>query len=175
MSVEEEDEQKEEGETAEDDYRDITCLNHHNSTLTTRFSTTNPIFICVISYTETSEIPGITIAGANPNLVKYTSAADSEFLYYGYCKCINRVPATPDGKPTPAIVTRSALLLTGIPFLIVDAGSKIKPYIPYISFNVGSGNNIKSHDAIDIWDVKKAFDYGIVLGKQLSKSNDLVV
>jgi uncharacterized protein (TIGR00303 family) len=156
------------------EYCDIASLNQSYSTLN-EFSTSSPIFICVISYTGTSEIPGITMAGANVDLLKFTSAADSEFLYYGYCKCINRVPVTPDGKPTPAIVTRSALLLTGIPFLIVDAGSKIKPYIPYISFNVGSGNNIKSHDAIDIGDVKKAFDYGIVLGKQLSKSNDLVV
>ena len=171
----EEEEQKEEEETAEDDYRDITCLNHHNSTLTTRFSTTNPIFICVISYTETSEIPGITIAGANPNLVKYTSTADSEFLYYGHCKCINGVPATPDGKPTPAIITRSALRLTDIPFLIVDAGSKVKPLIPYISFNIKSGKNIKYANAVEMADVKKAFDYGILLGKQLTKNNDLIV
>lgn len=156
------------------EYCDIASLNQSCSRLN-EFSTSNPIFICVISYTATSEIPGITMAGANGDLLKFTSAADSEFLYYGYCKCINGVPATPDGKPTPAIITRSALLLTGIPFLIVDAGSKIKPYIPYISFNVRSGNNIKSHDAIDIGDVKKAYDYGIVLGKQLSKSNDLVV
>jgi uncharacterized protein (TIGR00303 family) len=156
------------------EYCDIASLNQSCSRLN-ELSTSNPIFICVISYTATSEIPGITMAGANGDLLKFTSAADSEFLYYGYCKCINGVPVTPDGKPTPAIVTRSALLLTGIPFLIVDAGSKIKPYIPYISFNVGSGNNIKIHDAIDIGDVKKAYDYGIVLGKQLSKSNDLVV
>jgi uncharacterized protein (TIGR00303 family) len=140
-----------------------------------KFSTANPIFICVTSHTGTSEIPGITIAGANADLLKFTSAADSEFLYYGHCKCINEVPVTPDGKPTPAIVTRSALQLTGIPFLIVDAGTTVKPHIPYISFNVAPGNNIKDAQGVDIKDVKKAFDYGTVLGKQLSKNNDLVV
>jgi uncharacterized protein (TIGR00303 family) len=137
--------------------------------------TTNPVFLCVISYTGTSEIPGITVAGANPDLVKYTSAADSEFLYYGRCKCISEVPATPDGKPTPAIITRTALRLTNIPFLVVDAGAMIKPSIPYFSFNIGSGNNIKSLPAVSREDVKRAFDYGMVLGDQISKNSDLIV
>jgi len=137
--------------------------------------TTNPVFLCVISYTGTSEIPGITVAGANPDLVKYTSAADSEFLYYGRCKCISEVPATPDGKPTPAIITRTALRLTNIPFLVVDAGAMIKPSIPYFSFNIGSGNNIKSLPAMSREDAKRAFDYGMVLGDQISKNSDLIV
>ena len=82
----------------------------------------NPIFICVISHTETSKIPGLTIAGANSDLIQQTPSADAEFLYYGKCICIKGVPATPDGKPTPAIITRTALNIAGIPFLVVDAG-----------------------------------------------------
>jgi uncharacterized protein (TIGR00303 family) len=155
-------------------YCDIQSLNDPHSTLE-KFSTVNPIFICVISYTETSQIPGITMAGANSELVKYTSAADSEFLYYGRCKCINNVPATPDGKPTPGIITRSALQLADIPFLIVDAGSKIKPSIPYISFSVKPGENIRNGNAVRFNDVKKLYDYGFTLGLQLAKTNDLVV
>jgi uncharacterized protein (TIGR00303 family) len=155
-------------------YPDIQCLNESKSTLG-RFSTLNPIFICVISYTETSQIPGITMAGANSELVKYTSTADSEFLYYGHCKCINSVPATPDGKPTPGIITRTALQLADIPFLIVDAGSKIKPSIPYISFNVEPGGNIRTGAAVHINDVKRLYDYGFMLGVQFAKTNDLIV
>ena len=155
-------------------YPDIKCLNESKSTLA-RFSTLNPIFICVISYTETSQIPGITMAGANSELVKYTSTADSEFLYYGHCKCINSVPATPDGKPTPGIITRTALQLADIPFLIVDAGSKIKPSIPYISFSVEPGGNITTGAAVHFNDVKRLYDYGFMLGVQFAKTNDLIV
>jgi uncharacterized protein (TIGR00303 family) len=155
-------------------YCDIQCLNDTPSTLK-KISTVNPIFICVISYTETSQIPGITMAGANSELIKYTSAADSEFLYYGRCKCINKVPATPDGKPTPGIITRSALQLGGIPFLIVDAGSKIKPSIPYFTFSAKPGNNIRNGNAVRFKDVKKLYDYGFTLGVQLAKTNDLVI
>jgi uncharacterized protein (TIGR00303 family) len=135
----------------------------------------NPVFVCVVSYTATCEIPGITVAGANPELLKYTSPADAEFLYYGHCKCIDKVPITPDGKPTPAIITRAALKLSNIPFFVIDAGSKIKPSIPYISFNIQSGKNIKLGSGLSIDEVKQAFEYGIILGKQLGKINSMVV
>jgi uncharacterized protein (TIGR00303 family) len=135
----------------------------------------NPVFVCAISYTATCETPGITMAGANLELLKYTSPADAEFLYYGHCKCIDKVPVTPDGKPTPAIITRAALKLSNIPFFVIDAGSKIKPSIPYISFNIQSGRNIKFGKGLPMDEVNQAFEYGIILGKQLGKTNSMVV
>jgi uncharacterized protein (TIGR00303 family) len=139
------------------------------------FAMKNPIFVCVISYTATSEISGLTVAGANPELVKYTSSADSEFLYYGHCSCIDVVPATPDGKPTPALITRAALQLARIPFLVVDAGAKVKPSIPYVSFGVEPGRNIIDENAMDISSVRRAFEHGELLGKQLAIMSDLTV
>jgi uncharacterized protein (TIGR00303 family) len=137
--------------------------------------TKTPVFVCVISYTATSEVPGLTVAGANPELVKYTSAADSEFLYYGHCKCINVIPATPDGKPTPALITRAVLQLAEIPFLVVDAGAKVKPSIPFVSFGLEPGKNIAKENAMDMQSVGKAFDNGVLLGRQLAGLSDLVV
>src|ERR671915_2291425 len=139
------------------------------------FDTRTPVFVCVISYTAASEIPGLTVAGANAELVKYTSPADAEFLYHGRCSCINVVPATPDGKPTPALITRTALQLARIPLLVVDAGAKIKPSIPYVSFGVEPGRNIVNENAMDISSVKRAFERGELLGKQLAIMSDLTV
>ena len=139
------------------------------------FATKNPVFACVISYTATSEIPGLTVAGANPEMVKYTSPADSEFLYYGHCKCINVVPATPDGKPTPALITRAALQAASIPLFVIDAGAKIKPSIPYVSFGLEPGRNILNENAMDESMVRRAFGYGELLGRQLAGLSDLVV
>ncbi|MDW0342388.1 MAG: TIGR00303 family protein, partial [Nitrososphaeraceae archaeon] len=152
---------------------DITCSQKSN--ITEKFRTRNPIFICVISYTETSQVPGITFAGANPDLIKYTPAADSEFLYYGKCFSIPGVPATPDGIPTPALLTRTALLMGKIPCLVVDSGSKIKPKIPHISFGITHGRNIQYEPALELFETHQAFEYGKLLGQQLSMSNDLVV
>ena len=155
------------------DLFEITCSRKNNITET--FRTRNPIFVCVISYTETSQIPGITFAGANPDLIKYTPAADSEFLYHGKCYSISGVPATPDGIPTPALITRTALLMGKIPCLVVDSGSKIKPKIPHISFGISHGKNIQHEPALELIETHQAFEYGKLLGQQLSMSNDLVV
>ena len=70
------------------------------------------LFSLVTSYTETCEIPGITVAGADADFVKFTPAADAEYLHYGYCKSIDMMPMTPDGKPTPALLTKAALELS---------------------------------------------------------------
>ncbi|HJU78458.1 MAG TPA: TIGR00303 family protein [Nitrososphaeraceae archaeon] len=155
--------------------REFDILCSHKSNVFDKFLTTNPIFVCVISYTETCQVPGITFAGANPDLIKYTPAADAEFLFHGRCFSISGVPATPDGIPTPALLTRTALLLGKIPCLVVNSGSKIDPKIPFISFGISHGKNIEHEAALQLFETHQAFDYGNVLGKQLSKSNDLVV
>lgn len=158
--------------------RSIQCVNNSYLSVNWDFPLSyfdNPIFLCIISHTETSRIPGITIAGANPNLIAYTPPADAEFLYYGHCKCIDAIPVTPDGKPTPALITRVALKLSDIPFLVIDSGAAIKPNIPYLSFNIPSGNNIQFGNALDISHVKNAFEYGKLIGMQFAKSNDHVI
>ena len=47
------------------------------------------------------------MAGADPDFLKFTPPADAEFLHYGFCKSIDVIPMTPDGKPTPALLTRA--------------------------------------------------------------------
>lgn len=140
-----------------------------------KLSGKNCYFICVISYTETCEIPSITVAGADQELIKYTPTADAEFLYHGECRCINRVPATPDGKPTPALITRAALKSANIPLIVVDAGSKVKPDLPHVSLDLEHGKNIVHGKALEIASVKKAFEKGIELGSKLGTMEHIVI
>jgi len=100
------------------------------------------LFSLVISYTETSEIPGITIAGTNLDFIKFTPPADAEYLHYGTCKCIDSVPMTPDGKPTPALLTKVALECASIPHIVINAGSKIIPDIPFFETGLEHGKNL---------------------------------
>ncbi len=135
-----------------------------------------PLFVCTISYTGTSEVPGLTLAGANPEIVKYTPAADVELLFYRHCKSIPGVPATPDGVPTPALITLSALKLAKIPFFVVDAGAAVKPQAPYISVGLQSlAKNIVTGTAMDLNDVKQVFEYGKMLGRNFSHLCDYLV
>jgi len=136
----------------------------------------NPAFICTIANTRTAMVPGITVAGSIPDIVKCTPPADAELVYYGECKCIPGIPATPDGKPTPAIITLSALKLADIPFFVVEAGCEVKPYTPYISLSIpGPGDNIQSGRALDRDVVEKATRYAELIGRNFAELVDYLV
>jgi len=145
-------------------------LDFINKTTQKRFG-----FALVISYTATSEIPGITVAGEHPDLIKYTGPADAEFIHYGHCKSISVIPMTPDGKPTPALLTKAALEAASIPNIVINAGSKVSPKLPFIDMNLEYGKNIANESALSEDDVRKAVEYGRIIGRFLGASTDCLV
>ena len=132
-------------------------------------------FSLVISYTATSEIPGITMAGEHPDLIKYTGPADAEFIHYGHCKSISVIPMTPDGKPTPALLTKTALEAASIPSVVINAGSNILPKLPFIDMGLEYGKNIAKEPALSQEEVRKAVEYGRIIGRFLGASTDCLV
>ena len=132
-------------------------------------------FSLVISYTETCEIPGITIAGADKEFLKFTSPADAEYLSYGKCKCIDSIPMSPDGKPTPALLTKVALNTSKIPHFVINAGSKIVPDVPSFDSDLPIGKNISESSALTLDDVRNAVEFGKIIGKSISKVTDCLV
>jgi uncharacterized protein (TIGR00303 family) len=133
------------------------------------------LFSFVISYTETCEIPGITFAGADKESIQFTPPADAEYLHYGYCKTIDKIPMTPDGKPTPALLTKTALESSSIPHLTINAGSKISPQLPFIDTGLPFGRNISTHDAMTDSQVSHAVDYGRIAGRSLASLTDCLI
>ena len=129
-------------------------------------------FVLCIGNTMTAEIPGITVAGESSELIKFTPPADAELLCYGHCRSIPFPPATPDGKPTPALITYTVLRLTENPLFVVDSGLIEKPKMPYFSVNAPVGRNIAEGKAMDFDRVKETFEYAIILGKEISKEFD---
>jgi uncharacterized protein (TIGR00303 family) len=132
-----------------------------------------PLFIATIATTETGKIPGLSAAGANPDFTDFTPPADAELLLLGRCKSIQGVPITPDGIPTPALITTSALHLADIPVLIVNGGVKVKPQIPYIDVNGSPGRDIRTGDSVD--NVEEVIERAKVVGEQLAKVSDYLV
>jgi uncharacterized protein (TIGR00303 family) len=133
------------------------------------------LFSLVISYTDTCTIPGITVAGKNTALLQYTPPADAEFLNFGYCKCINVIPMTPDGKPTPALLTKTALESASISNIVINAGSKISPKMPYFETGLPFGKNIAAGPAMPIDAVTHAVEYGRMIGRSLGSTTDCLV
>ena len=133
------------------------------------------LFSFVISYTETCEIPGITFAGADKDSIQFTPPADAEYLHYGYCKTIDKIPMTPDGKPTPGLLTKTALESASIPHFTINAGSKIPPQLPFFDACMTYGKNISNQDAMTDSQVSHAVDYGRIIGRSMASLTDCLV
>ena len=133
------------------------------------------LFALVMSYTRTCEIPGITVAGADRDLVRLTPAADAEYLHYGHCKSIDGIPMTPDGKPTPGLLTKAALESASIPHLAINAGCAVPPQLPFIDAGMSPGGDISAGDAMDVSEVAHAVDYGRIVGRSLASLADCLV
>lgn len=132
-----------------------------------------PLFVCILANTGTAKIPGISAAGKSPEMTDYTPAADAELVETGSVFSISEPAMCPSGAPTPAVLTRASMLLTGIPCLFINAGLNIIPKIPFIDLNSHPGGDIRKGravvDAVDIY--RKSAD----LGRKFSKLSDLVI
>ena len=129
-----------------------------------------------IGSTRTSTIPGVSVAGASPELTLYTPAVDVEYLVYGKPISTKYIPVTPEGIPTPALITRAALKIAEIPFLIVDAGSYIKPKIPHITLPSRIvGNRIDNGKALPYITAKNLYEEARTLARKISHIADIFV
>jgi uncharacterized protein (TIGR00303 family) len=138
-----------------------------------KIETKKPLFVLTIATTETGKIPGLSAAGANPDFTDFTPPADAELLLLGKCKSIQGLPITPDGIPTPGLITTSALHLADIPVIVVNGGVKVKPQIPYVELGGNSGRDIRTGDSVD--NVEEVIERAKVLGEQLAKASDYLV
>jgi len=133
----------------------------------------SPLFICTIATTETAKTPGISAAGKYPELTDYTPPADVELLLLGKCKCIPGVPVTPEGIPTPALITMSALRLADTPALVASGGLKINPQVPFLDLGGHPGRDIRTGKAVD--HVKEVIERARIAGENLAKTTDYLV
>ncbi len=89
------------------------------------------MFILFISETELSREKGLSAAGANAEALPYTAPADADMLYYDRPRVIDCIPIDPSGHPTPALVTKAAVLEGGLPVMNIRAGTSIAPVAPF--------------------------------------------
>lgn len=92
---------------------------------------TPDINILFAGSTYLSKINGITAAGANPEMTFLTPVIDSEILLYGTPLSIKFPPVTPDGIPSPSVVSYACFKISGIKTLIVNSGMEKRPKTPF--------------------------------------------
>ena len=136
----------------------------------------SPLFLIFIASTMTSTIPGISVAGPTPEATLLTPALDVEYLVAGRPLSSNSIPVTPTGIPTPALLSRVALNLLGIPFLVVDAGSYVKPRVPHVRLPSATvGGDIRSGRALPKGRSRELFEESMTLGLMLARNTDVII
>ncbi len=131
-----------------------------------------PLFLCVLSNTDTGKIPGVSAAGASPDLTDYTPSADAELVELHKIVTIPAIPESPEGATTPAVVTKAALSLSGIPSLFVTSGLRRKPAVPFVDINGSPGSDIRSATAVP--DAGDIMERASLLGKKLARFSDCI-
>lgn len=133
-----------------------------------------PLFLFVLSNTATAHIPKISAAGKSPEFTDYTPAGDAEIVETGNIISVPVLPITPPyNTPTPAIITRAALKLTGVPHMFVNAGLKFVPEIDFVDLMAKPGCDIRENVAVH--DAKGIFERAQKLGRDLMDRTDHLV
>lgn len=134
------------------------------------------VFLITIGTTETSLIEGLSGAGPSADLTEYTPAGDVEFMVLGEVRCCEAPAETVVGDaaaPTPARLTKASLQLANIPFVVVDAGSKIKPDVEYVNLGKEYGRDIRTGKGV--LNPLEIFENAKDLGAELSRRHEMLI
>jgi uncharacterized protein (TIGR00303 family) len=127
-----------------------------------------PVFACVLGFTETGLIPGISAAGSTPEDRKYTACADAEFLYYGpEHKAQYPLPPLTAGA-SPVLISRAVFESLKIPVHLFNAGLPQPPAVPVIDLGGTPAKCLSGGAAMEITTVHQLFKQGLLWGERLA-------
>ncbi|MGA7953327.1 MAG: TIGR00303 family protein [Gloeobacterales cyanobacterium] len=126
-----------------------------------QWSGKKPIFCCVVGFTETCLIPGISAAGATPEARRYTAIADAEVLLKGYSA---RLPTAPEGFPSPVVLSKGVLNYFGLETVVLNGGLSEPSNLPMIAMGEFPARCLSTGQALthplvqDLW--TKGYTWG---------------
>jgi uncharacterized protein (TIGR00303 family) len=127
-----------------------------------------PIFACVLGFTETGLIPGISAAGATPEDRRYTAIADAEFLVKGF-QPQPRYPLPPlKAGASPVLISRAVVEALKIPVYVINAGLPQAPSVPTIDLGGVPAACVSSGKALPLEMVKHLLEEGLRWGEKLA-------
>lgn len=131
-----------------------------------------PVFACVLGFTDTGLIPGISAAGATPEDRRYTAIADAEFLYSG-----GLVPAQYPLPPlhagaSPVLISRAVVEYQDIPIIIFDAGLPKAASVPTIDLEGSPARCLTTGKAMERETVSGLLQEGLKWGPKIARQSD---
>ncbi|MBF2046443.1 MAG: TIGR00303 family protein [Elainella sp. C42_A2020_010] len=133
-----------------------------------RFRTKAPLFACVLGFTETGLIPGISAAGATPSDRQYTALADAEFLIRGAQSHPKYALPPLQAGASPVLITRAVVTGQQIPVYLFNAGLSHPLSVPAIELGGRAAGCLSQAEALPLETVQHLFQQGLAWGKQLA-------
>lgn len=139
----------------------------------TRYQEKRPILACVLGFTETGLIPGISAAGATPADRHYTAIADAEFLYNGpQANPTHALPPLQAGA-SPVLISRAVVEQQNLPVYLFNAGLPCPPAVPSIDLQGIPARCLSSGRALDLAIVEHLLQQGLTWGEKLAEEAEM--
>jgi uncharacterized protein (TIGR00303 family) len=140
-----------------------------------RFRHQSPLFACVLGFTATGLIPGISAAGATPTDRQYTAIADAEFLHNG-AQPHPQYPLPPlHAGASPVLITRAIVTAQSIPVYLFNAGLPHPPAVPAIDLHGAPARCLSQGNALDRAIVEHLLSQGLLWGEKLAAQADYLI
>lgn len=132
-----------------------------------------PVFACILSFTETGLISGISAAGMTPHARQYTALADAEFLSSGAAAHYPLPPLA--AGVSPAFITRAALTHQQIPLHLLSTGLPDSLTVPHIALPTVLARPVQTGQAMTLAQVSQLLRSGLQWGQQLSRPGSYLI
>ena len=140
-----------------------------------RYENKRACFACVLGFTATGLIRGISAAGATPEARQYTAIADAEFLIKGVqAKPKHPLPHLITGV-SPVFITRAIAESLELPVYLFNAGLRFPPTVEAIDLQGIAAKCVSSGNAMSLDRVKHLFRQGMEWGKKLAATTDYLI
>lgn len=134
-----------------------------------------PVFACILGFTDTGLIPGISAAGATPADRRYTCLADAEFLYNGPTRQA-KYPLPPlDAGVSPVLISRAVVAALDIPVYLFNGGLPETPSVPTIDLNGAPAGCVTTGKALELGMVKQLWERGLSWGEKLGREAEYLI
>ncbi|MBP7860657.1 TIGR00303 family protein [bacterium] len=134
-----------------------------------------PVFCLLIAGTKTSDIEGISAAGATAKDRRLTPKIDAEILINDRPSTGRSIPVSPSGIVSPVVISKAILKALSCPVKIIDCGAFSAPECEHESFGTIVAECLSSGFAMDLEHTRKLFERGRELAFTLHKKHDLII
>jgi uncharacterized protein (TIGR00303 family) len=129
-----------------------------------------PGLVCVLGFTETALIPGISAAGATPVARRTTAAADAEFLLRGaQPHPVYPLPPLYQGA-SPVYISHAIVRAFNLPVTLVNTGLPVPLSVPAVNLGQTLARCVSTGQAMDLDTVHQLWQKGWDWGQSLLAS-----